>query len=450
MLPAASALARVQAELYARWPESSVAPTLERMRTLAHLLGDPQLAFPSVHVAGTNGKTSTTRFIDALLRETGLRTGRYTSPHLESVTERIALDGVPLSAERFVAAYAEVAGYLPSADAATGRTLSFFEVLTGMAFATFADAPVDVAVVEVGLGGGWDATNLVHGPVEVITPVDLDHTRLLGDTVARIAAEKAGILKPGAVAVLGPQHPEGERVIAERADELGVPTVRYGRDFGVAERAVAVGGQLLTLAGVTGTFPEVFLPLHGAHQAVNAACALVAVEEFLGRRELDPDIVRAAFAGADSPGRMEVVRRSPTILLDAAHNPAGARALAAALPESFSFDRVIAVLGVFADKDVAGLLAELEPVVDLVVATASSSPRALPAVALADAARQVFGPDRVRLVAELDAALEEAVRAADEDFPGVPVSGTAVLVTGSVTTVGEARHLLRGAPVAGP
>lgn len=440
----ASSLDRVTGELFSRRPEASVLPSLQRIQVLAGLLGDPQLSFPSVHIAGTNGKTTTTRLIDALLRAQGLRTGRFTSPHLESVTERIALDGHALSAERFVSGYAEVAGYLPLADAATERPLSFFEVLTGMAFAIFADAPVDVAAVEVGLGGTWDATNLVRAPVAVITPVDLDHTRLLGDTVGEIAAEKAGILKPGAIAVLGPQHAEAERVICDRAAELAVPVVRFGRDFDLAARSVALGGQQLTIQGLAASYPDVFLPLHGAHQAVHAACAVAAVEEFFGGRALSLSSVVEALGAADSPGRLEVVHRAPTVLLDAAHNPAGASALAAALPESFAYDELIAVVGVFADKDVLGLLTALEGVVDVLVAAESSSPRALGAPELAALAGEVFGAGRVRLGGSLDAALADAMQLATARPGG---DRSLVLVTGSVVTVGEARQLLRAAPV---
>lgn len=437
-------LARVEADLATRWPESSVVPSLDRIRTLLDLLGDPQTGYPCVHVAGTNGKTTTTRLIDALLGGLGLSTGRYTSPHLESVTERIALGGEPLAAERFVAAYEDVEPYLPLADSKSDRRLSFFEVLTAMAFAVFADAPVDVAVVEVGLGGRWDATNVIDAPVAVVTPVDLDHMRLLGSTIAEIAGEKAGIIKSGAAAVLAPQAPEAERVLLARAREVGASPYRFGVDFGLRARSVAVGGQLISVAGLSASYDEFFLPLHGVHQAVNAACAVAGVEAFLGGRPLEEEAVRAALAGASSPGRLEIVRRSPTVLLDAAHNPAGARALAAALTEGFAFRRLVAVVSVLADKDVGGLLAALEPVVDTLVVTTNSSPRALSAPELAAAAEQVFGADRVRLEPALDAALAQALRLADAG-PSL-LGGAAVLVTGSVVTVGEARRLLRALP----
>ncbi|MHB2022317.1 MAG: bifunctional folylpolyglutamate synthase/dihydrofolate synthase [Mycobacteriales bacterium] len=437
-------LAHVEAELTKRWPESSVTPSLDRIRKLTGLMGDPQHAFPGVHVAGTNGKTTTTRLVDALLRELGLRTGRYTSPHLESVTERICLDGDPLSPEAFVAAYEEMAPLLPLADEASGRTLSFFEVLTAMAFAVFADAPVDAAVVEVGLGGRFDATNVFDGQVAVVTPVDFDHMHLLGSTIAEIAAEKAGIIKSEAAAVIGPQLPEAQEVLLARVAEVGARPYRFGADFGLRARSVAVGGQLISVSGLAGNYDDLFLPLHGAHQAVNAACAVAGVEAFLGGRGLDVVAVREALAGASSPGRLEIVRRSPTVLLDAAHNPAGARALAGALAEAFSFRRLIAVLAVLADKDVTGLLRALQPAVDLVVATASSSPRALPPDTLAALAEEVFGAGRVRTAATLEEALTEALRLADEDL-SLQV-GTGVLVTGSVVTVGEARALLRPPP----
>jgi dihydrofolate synthase/folylpolyglutamate synthase len=433
-------LARVEAALAERWPESRIDLTLDRIAALLDVLGSPQRAYPAVHVAGTNGKTSTTRMVDALLREHGLRTGRYTSPHLESVTERISVAGRPLGVERFVAAYDEIAGYLPLVDARQRHPLSFFEVLTGMAFSVFADAPVDVAAVEVGLGGRWDATNVVDAPVAVITPVDLDHTRHLGDTVAAIAGEKAGIIKPGATVVAGRQAPEAAAVLDERAAAQGARLLAAGTDFAVSDRAIAHGGQVLRLRGVAGEYPDVFLPLHGAHQADNAATALAAVEAFLGRA-LDHDLVRAGFAAADSPGRLEVVRRAPTVLLDGAHNPAGARALAAALAEAFRFDRLVAVLGVPADKDVAGLLAPLGGLVDVVVASQNSTHRALPAEGLAAVAAEVLGGDRVVVQPSLPAALETALTLAGEGGG----RGAGVLVTGSIVTAGEARRLLREA-----
>lgn len=439
-------LRQVEQEILARAPEHDIDPTLDRVRALLDLLGEPQKAVPVVHVAGTNGKTSTTRMIERLLREFGLRTGLFTSPHLQSIQERIAFDGRPIDAERFVATYDDLAPYLDLVDDRQPGRLSFFEVLTAMAFAAFADAPVDVAVVEVGLGGTWDSTNVVDSQVAVVTPIAVDHTRWLGSTVEQIAGEKAGILKPGSYGVLAQQPVEAAEVLLRRSVEVDVLVAREGLEFGVLSRTVAVGGQLVVLRGLAGEYDDVFLPLHGAHQAHNAAVALAAVEAFLGgahgeRGRLDLDIVRAGFAGVTSPGRLEVVRSSPTVVLDAAHNPAGARAVAEALGESFGFTRLVGVLGVMADKDVHGILEALEPVLAEVVVTEATSDRAMPADELAAVAVEVFGPDRVEVTPRLDDAIDSAVTLAEEEGD---LGGAGVLVTGSVVTVGEARTLLGG------
>jgi dihydrofolate synthase/folylpolyglutamate synthase len=436
----AAAVARVDKALEDRFPTRMV-PDLDRVTDLLDVLGQPQRAYPSIHITGTNGKTTTARMIDALLREFGVRTGRYTSPHLQSVTERIALDGAAVSAARFVEVYDEVAPFAALVDERHEDRVTFFELLTAMAFACFADAPVDVAVVEVGLGGRWDATNVVHAPVAVATSIGLDHVGVLGSTIAEIAAEKAGIVHPGALLVSAAQPAEAAKVLLERVATVGARVAREGVEFGVRSRSVAVGGQSLDLAGLGGDYDEVFVPLYGAHQAANAACALAAVEAFFGaedRGPLDVEVVRAAFASVTSPGRLEVVRRSPTVLLDGAHNPAGAAALAAALAESFGFERLVGVVAVLGDKDVAGVLEALEPVLDSVVVTTNSSPRALPASSLASVAEEVFGDARVVVADRLDDALDQAVALAE----GEAAVGGGVLVTGSIVTVGDARTLL--------
>jgi dihydrofolate synthase/folylpolyglutamate synthase len=435
-------LQRVERELLERWPEALIDWTLDRELALLDLLGNPHLAYPCLHVAGTNGKTSTTRMAEALLRQTNLRTGRYTSPHLESMTERIAIDGQQVDPERFVETYDEIAPLMAMVDGKSEHPLSFFEALTGLAFAMFADAPVDAAVVEVGLGGRLDATNVVPAPVAVVTPIGLDHMAYLGDTLPAIAEQKAGIIKPGAFAVLAQQPVEAAEVLLRQAAEVGATVAREGLEFGVLQRNVAVGGQMLTIQGLTGVYDEVFLPLHGAYQAGNAACALAAVEAFLGNREpLDADLVRSAFAGVHSPGRLEVVRSSPTVLVDASHNPAGAQATAAALMESFSFSRLIGVVAVLGDKDARGILEAFEPLLAEVVVTQNSSPRAMPVDALAELAVDVFGENRVEVVSRLDAAIEAGVTLAEEHGE---LAGTGVIVTGSVVTAGDARHLLKG------
>ena len=417
---------------------------LSRIESLLDLLGTPQRAYPSIHLTGTNGKTSTARMIDALVRAHGLRTGRYTSPHLDTVRERISLDGQPIDEERFVAVYQEVAPLAELVDSKVGEPLTYFDMTTTLAFATFADAPVDVAVVEVGLGGADDSTNVLHAGTCVITPIGLDHTEWLGDTIADIALAKAGIVHSGATVICAAQAEEAVEPILERCAEVGATIAREGREFGVLHRELAVGGQVLTLQGLGGVYQGVFLPLHGAHQAQNAALALAAVEAFLGAgasRTLDAETVRAGFADATSPGRLERVRTAPTILLDAAHNPHGMAATVTALQEEFSFRRLVAVVAVLADKDAAGMLELLEPVVDEVVVSRSSSPRGMPVERLAGYAEEVFGPDRVHVEAELPDAIVAAVGLAESGIDA-GLSGVGVLITGSVITVADARKLL--------
>lgn len=438
------ALREVEAELAGRWPETKLEPSLSRIAALMDVLGEPQRSYPSIHITGTNGKTSTARMVEALLGAFELRTGRYTSPHVQSITERISLDGAPVSAERFVETYNDIKPYVEMVDAKEEIRLSFFEVLTGMAYAAFADAPVDVAVVEVGMGGSWDATNVIDADVAVVTPIDLDHTDRLGSTPAEIAVEKSGIIKQGANVILAQQPVEAAQVLLKKAVEVDATVAREGLEYGVVARQVAVGGQLLTLRGLGGEYEEVFLPLHGAHQAHNAAVALAAVEAFFGvgaqRAEpLDVDTVRKAFASVASPGRLEVVRRSPTVVLDAAHNPAGARAAAEAISEVFDFSRLVGVVGVSDDKDVRGLLEAFEPIFAEVVITQNASHRAMDADALAALAVEVFGDERVQVEPRLDDALEAAITLAEEEGE---YAGGGVLVTGSVITVGEARLLL--------
>ncbi|GAB3860010.1 folylpolyglutamate synthase/dihydrofolate synthase family protein [Micromonospora andamanensis] len=438
-----AAFAEVEAELAARGFTRMVFE-LDRISSLLDLLGSPQRAYPSIHLTGTNGKTSTARMIDSLLRAFGLHTGRYTSPHLETVRERISLDGEPVDEARFTAVYQEVKPLAELVDDRSAEPLTYFDMTTALAFATFADAPVDVAVVEVGLGGAEDATNVIQAGVCVLTPIGLDHTEWLGDTLQDIAVAKAGIIHPGATVIAAAQE-EAARPILQRCAEVGATVAREGSEFGVLRRAVAVGGQVLTLQGLGGVYEEVFVPLHGAHQAQNAAVALAAVEAFLGagaRRQLDVEAVREGFATASSPGRLERVRTAPTILLDGAHNPQGMAATVTALQEEFAFSKLVAVLGTLTDKDAASMLELLEPVVDQLVVTRNSSPRALPAKELAALAAEVFGPDRVEVAEDMPDAIEAAVALAEEDVPG-ELAGVGVLITGSVVTVADARRLLK-------
>ena len=430
--------------ILARAPEHDLEPDLDRIAAVMELLGDPQRGYPVIHLTGTNGKTSTTRIIESVLLEMGLKTGRFTSPHLHTIRERIALSGQPISPEKFLAAYEDVLPFIEMVDAKSaaegGPRMTFFEVLVAVAYAAFADAPVDVAIVEVGMGGGWDATNVADGTVSVVTPIAVDHQHFLGNDVTDIAGEKAGIIKAGALAVVAVQEPEVAQVLADRANEVGARISFEGNDFGLLTRDVAVGGQQLSIRGLGGDYDDLFLPLHGAHQAHNTVVALAAVEAFLGGGEqrLDPDLVRTGLAAVASPGRLEIVRRSPTVIVDAAHNVAGALALRNALEDSFNFARMVGVVAILKDKPATEMLEILEPVLDHVVVTRTTSPRAMRPDELGELAADIFGEDRVTVVHELPDALDVAAGLADE---GGGVSG-GVLATGSVTTAAEVRMLL--------
>ena len=453
-----AALLQVEHLLDQRWGETRIEPSTARIETLMELLGAPQRSYPCIHVAGTNGKTSVARMIDALLTALDRRTGRTTSPHLQSAIERIAIDNHPISPARYVETYCEIEPFVHLVDAQSqsgelgevGPAMSKFEVVTAMAFAAFADAPVDIAIVEVGMGGRWDATNVIDAPVVVITPIGLDHTEYLGETIAEIAAEKAGVISAprgdlvpvDTVAIIGRQTPEAMEVLLAQAMRSDAAVARQDCEFAVLSRRVAVGGQLLDLQGLGGVYADVFLPLHGEHQAHNAAMALAAVEAFFGAgpdRQLDVDAVRAGFAAAVSPGRLERMRGSPAVFIDAAHNPAGAQALATALTEEFEFRFLVGVLGVLEGKDVGGMLVALEPVFNMVVVTDNGSPRALDVESLALRAEEVFGPDRVLRASTLPDALEVATALVEDGSEGY--SGSGIVVTGSVVTAGAARTL---------
>lgn len=452
-----AALLQVEHLLDARWPETKIQPSTARISALLEMLGSPQSGYPSIHIAGTNGKTSVARIIDALLIALSRRTGRTTSPHLQSAVERIAIDGEPISPARYVEVYREVEPFVQMVDqqseAAGGPRMSKFEVLTAMAFAAFADAPVDVAVVEVGMGGRWDATNVVNAPVAVITPIGIDHADYLGDTVSEIAAEKAGIITrqpddlipTDTVAVIGRQAAEAMEVLLAQAVRADAAVAREDSEFAVLSRQVAIGGQLLELQGLGGVYSEIFLPLHGEHQAHNAVLALAAVEAFFGAgtdRQLDIDAVRAGFAAVASPGRLERLRSAPTVFIDAAHNPAGAAALADALQTEFDFRFLVAVVSVMGDKDVDGILAALEPAFDQIVVTHNGSPRALDVEALALRAEERFGPERVIRAATLPDAIETATAVVEDSGGGSEgLSGAGMVITGSVVTAGAARTL---------
>ncbi|WP_458781839.1 bifunctional folylpolyglutamate synthase/dihydrofolate synthase [Arthrobacter sp. D3-16] len=438
----------VYAELLGRAPENKMEPRLAPLFRAMDVLGEPNKAFPIIHVTGTNGKTSTARMIESVLRAHGLSTGRYTSPHLSKVTERISIDGHPVPDETFVRIWDEIRPYLQIVDseleAAGEPRLTYFECLTILGFAIFADQPVNVAVIEVGLGGITDATNVGDGLVSVVTPISLDHTDLLGDTTEDIAYEKAGIIKPGGYLISAAQPLDAAQVLLEKAKDVGVPFKFEGVEFGVESRTVAVGGQMVTLQGIAGRYPDLLVPLHGAHQAQNAAVAVAALEAFFGgEKELGFDVLQEGFAEVTSPGRLEVVRTAPTIVVDAAHNPDGVRVSAAALQEAFTFTRLVPVVGILKEKDAEEILRQLKEslghMAEEYCFTQSNSPRAVPATELAELAIDLgFGEDNVHVAEKLDDALEWAVERAEanDDLSG------GVLVTGSITLVAEARILL--------
>lgn len=446
-----SELERVYAELLARAPENKIEPRMAPMFRAMEVLGEPNKACPVIHITGTNGKTSTARMIESLLRAHDLRTGRYSSPHLVSVTERISIDGEPVDDETFVRIWDEIAPYLDLVDSelqANGENrLTYFEAVTILGFAIFADAPVDVLVLEVGLGGITDATNVADGDVSVITPISLDHTDLLGDTTELIAEEKVGILKPGGYLVSAVQSVDAADVLLRQARELEVPFAFETLDFKLLERKVAVGGQMLDIQGQAARYDELFLPLYGAHQAQNATVALAAVEAFLGggAKELNVELIRQGFAEVTSPGRLEIVRTAPTVLVDAGHNPGGVQAAATAVKESFGFSRLVLMVGILQEKDAAGMLYQMreeygELVEDLCL-TQSSSPRAIPAGELANLALEAGWPEEdLHVTEDLEDAIEWCVGRAEA---GNDLAG-GVLVTGSITLVGEISLLLKG------
>lgn len=451
------ALAEVEDELNERWPETKIEPSLDRIEMLMDLLGHPERSFDVIHLAGTNGKSSTARMVDSLLRAFHRRVGLVTSPHLQRVTERIGIDGQPIHPRDYVRIWHEIKPFVEMVDAQSDVPMSKFEVLVGLSYAAFADAPVDVAVVEVGLGGRWDATNVVNADVSVITPVGLDHTDYLGDTLAEIAGEKAGIIKPREdaddpltpnenIVVVAEQDPEAMRVILQQAVDVEAGVARSGSEFAALESRIAVGGQQVNIQGLGGLYEDIFLPLHGEHQAKNAAVALAAVEAFFGAsagHPLDVATVRNGFAQAISPGRLERVRTSPTTFIDAAHNPHGAKALGAALDRDFDFARLIGVLSIFADKDATGILTALEPYLTEVVITRNSSPRALDAYDLAETARDIFGEERVHVADNLPGAYAQAVELAED---AEVQSGSGIIITGSVVTAGDARAMFGKEP----
>ncbi len=429
--------AEVEQRMLARIPENKIRQRLDPTRRAVELLGDPQFAYRVIHITGTNGKTSTARFIERILREHGLRTGRFLSPHLIKTNERMAVDGESISDERLVTIWNEIEPILQLVDAeleAEGETaLTYFEALAVLGFAVFADAPVDVLVLEVGIGGEWDSTNVANGDVAVFAPISLDHVDRLGNTLTEIAATKSGIIKPGAFVVSAAQPAEAAAVLADKAASVAEVYKPYGDGWHLIDSEAVAGGTKFSVQGLAGVYHDLFLPVHGSYQAENAALALVAAEAFLGggeQRILD-DIVRAAFADVASPGRLQVISKDPLIVLDAAHNEGGALSLATSIRETFNAPYVVGVVSILAEKDAAAVLSELEPVTSEIIITASSSPRAISIAELEETAIAIFGADRVRTSANAWYALELAKEI-------LPRNGNSmIVVTGSITLVGD-------------
>ncbi|WP_130865108.1 bifunctional folylpolyglutamate synthase/dihydrofolate synthase [Acidipropionibacterium timonense] len=428
---------RLVAELTARWPEHHIGPGLERERALLDLLGHPERSCPVIQVAGTNGKGSTAIIIEAVLRAAGLRVGRYASPHLVRVNERICIDGEPMSDELFDETWEQIAPMVAMVDGQRidGIAMTFFEVMTAMAFAAFADAPVDVMVIEVGLGGRWDATNVADATVAVVCPVALDHMHILGDTLEAIASEKAGIIKPGSVPVIAGQRPEAAPVLLAQCRDVGVKPLLEGPDFGLLERRGAVGGQVIRLQTAGGPLGELHLPVFGEHMAHNAALAVAAAEALTG--PLKPEIIEQGLAAVRAPARLELVRRSPAIVIDTFHNPHGAESAMTGLTEAFDLHPLIGVVAAMKDKDVDGVLSRMAQDVDEVVVTTLPGPRALPVDEIGRIASRHWGSDAVTTAPDVASALESAIHRADAAGPGA-----GIIVAGSVVLAGEARHIL--------
>lgn len=429
----------VYAALLTRQGEQWVQPRVERTRRVLELLGDPQATYRVVHLTGTNGKTSTARIVESIVRAHGLRTGLFTSPHLERFTERVMIDGEPIDDGLVADAWDEISPFVDLVDAelaaAGDAPLTFFELLTVLAFVAFADAPVDVAVIEVGMGGSWDSTNTADGDVVVFAPIDLDHADRLGNTIAEIATVKSGIIKPGAAAVSAEQNPAALEVLKAAADARSASLAVEGDAFGLTAQRLAVGGQQISVKGLAGTYDELYLPLYGAHQGHNAALAIVAVESLIGgaAQALAPDVVADGLAQVTSPGRLQLVGVAPTVLVDSAHNPHGARALVAALGDSFDFDEWGIVLGAFGDKDIAGIVSTIVPAATHVFATAPDSDRAADPDTLADLVEAAGAQVTVhRDLAEAAGAAREWASASER---------RAVVIAGSVVLAGEAVQL---------
>ena len=435
-------LNEIAAALNKRWPENKIEPSLDRILALVDALGSPHLTYPTIHIAGTNGKTSTARMIDQLLANLGYRVGRYTSPHLESFTERISIKGEPISDLEMIKTYEDIHLYLDLIDSRQSHPISYFEALTAMAFVAFAEHPVDIAVIEAGMGGQWDATNVISSQVSVMTPIGLDHMEYLGNTVEAIAQTKAGIFKPESNVVLAAQSGQVAKVLLAQVAKVSAQPFRQGVEFSLKNRALAVGGQLLSIQGVYGDYNEIFLPLYGDHQGNNAAVALAAVEVFAGVK-LDTELVQDAFSKVSSPGRCEIVYKDPTVIIDAAHNPHGVSAIANTLNTEFDFELVVGVVAVLADKDVAGILENLSTTLDYLVITENGSARAMNKDELAKIATQYFKAEQVEIIGDMNSAITYAIEKVTL-FNQVNDGVAAVVITGSVATAGMARSIIKG------
>ena len=435
-------LNEIAAALNKRWPENQIEPSLDRILALVDALGSPHLTYPTIHIAGTNGKTSTARMIDQLLANLGYRVGRYTSPHLESFTERISIKGEPITDLEMIKTYQDIHLYLDLIDSRQPHPISYFEALTAMAFVAFAEHPVDIAVIEAGMGGQWDATNVISSQVSVMTPIGLDHMEYLGNTVEAIAQTKAGIFKPESNVVLAAQSAQVAKVLLAQVAKVSAQPFRQGVEFSLKNRALAVGGQLLSIQGVHGDYDEIFLPLYGDHQGNNAAVALAAVEVFAGVK-LDTELVQDAFSKVSSPGRCEIVYKDPTVIIDAAHNPHGVSAIANTLNTEFDFELVVGVVAVLADKDVAGILKNLATTLDYLVITENGSNRAMNKDELAKIASQYFKVEQVEIIGDMNSAITYAIEKVAL-YNQVNDGVAAVVITGSVATAGMARSIIKG------
>ena len=430
----------VMSALASRWPENKINPSLDRIKLLLDYLGNPQDGLKAIHIAGTNGKTSTSRMIERLLRSLDLRTGLYTSPHLVHPRERISIDGEPISVKNFEEVFNQVEPFLEIVDEKIpGGSVTFFEVLTAMAFVSFSDTPVDVISLEVGMGGRWDATNVLTPMVSVITPIDLDHQEYLGNTVEKIALEKTGIIKENIPVIVSNQSKDAAKIILAKAIENNSPIMREGIELDVLERSVGIGGQQLTIANPYGTHSELFLPLFGKHQASNAAVSLTAVEAFLDR-QIDHDLVQEAFAEFSSPGRLQVLKRNPTIVIDAAHNPAGIKATKQGITESFQFDNLILILAFMGDKDVNQILEELKGFAQVVILTQTNSARALSVVDLAK---------KVKNISQFATRIESSDNSAEAIKLAINIAkdlgnSAGIIALGSVVLAGEIGLLIKG------